>query len=119
MSSGDLPVPRGPARATCSQRSRRSASRSLLNYASNQTSARYRAALSSEIENLHPAVVGDEDVLWLDVSMNDPAFVRSSETIGDRDRVAAAWRVTSAPWSSAARSVRPCSSSLTMYGAPS
>ena len=51
--------------------------------------------------------------------MNDPAFVRSSETIGHRDRVADRLARDKRAVVERRPSVRPCSSSQTMYGAPS
>ena len=37
----------------------------------------------AEVENLHPAIFGDEDVLRLEVAMNDSFFVRCRESVGD------------------------------------
>ncbi len=41
----------------------------------------------AEVEDLHPAVVGDEDVLGLQVPVDDPLLVRGGEAVGDLERV--------------------------------
>ena len=37
----------------------------------------------AKVENLDPTVPGDEDVLWLEIAMNDSAFVRCGEPVRD------------------------------------
>ncbi len=37
-----------------------------------------------EIENLHRAVVGEEDVLWLQIAVDDTTRVRDREAFGNR-----------------------------------
>jgi hypothetical protein len=37
----------------------------------------------AEVQNLHPAVAGNEDVLGLQIPVNDPFFVRRGQTVHD------------------------------------
>ena len=41
----------------------------------------------AEVQDLDAAVLGDEEVLGLQISMDDPLLVRRSEAVGDLDRV--------------------------------
>ncbi len=41
----------------------------------------------AEVEDLHPAVVGDEEVLGLQVPVDDPLLVRGGEAVDDLERV--------------------------------
>ena len=41
----------------------------------------------AEVQNLHAAVVGDEDVLGFQIAMDDALVVRGRETVGDLERV--------------------------------
>ena len=41
----------------------------------------------AEVQDLHPAVVGDEDVLGLQVPVDDPLLVRGGEAVDDLERV--------------------------------
>ena len=41
----------------------------------------------AEVEDLHPAVVGDEDVLGLEVPVDDPLLVRRREAVDDLECV--------------------------------
>ena len=74
-----------------------------------------------EIENLHAAVAGDEDVLRLQIAVDDPLLVRGGETVRDLDGVldGLAHRQRRQLVERRSRSVSPSSSSETMYGAPS
>ena len=40
-----------------------------------------------EVENLHAAISGDEDVLRLQIAMNDPLLVRRRQTTRDLHRI--------------------------------
>ena len=60
----------------------------------------------AEVEDLHVAVGGDEDVLRLQIAMDDAALVRGGEPLGDlRALNSIALRTGSAPAASRSRSV--------------
>ncbi len=42
-----------------------------------------RQLRQAKIENLDPAISGDEQVLWLEVSMHNSLFVRCRQTMSD------------------------------------
>ena len=48
---------------------------------------RLRELGQAEVENLHPAVVGDEEVLRLEVPVDDPLLVRRRQPVRDLDGV--------------------------------
>ena len=48
---------------------------------------RLRQLGQAEVEDLHAAVVGDEEVLGLEVAMDDAVVVRGGEAVGDLDGV--------------------------------
>ncbi len=74
----------------------------------------------AEVEQLHDAALGDEDVGGLHVAMNDALLVRRVERIGDLDGEVDHFDGRSAARRSyAAFSVSPRSSSMAMKGRPS
>ena len=90
--SGDPPLPRAPVRETCS-RSFRESRRAWS--ACGGRPPRGRSGVGrpdelreTEVEHLHRAVVGDQDVRGLEIAMDDPALVCVLERLGDlrRDR---------------------------------
>ena len=50
-----------------------------------------------EVEDLHPAVGGDEDVVGLEVAVDDPRSVRRRQAIGDQTRVLHSLAVRDSP----------------------
>ena len=71
----------------------------------------------AEIEDLDPAVPGDEQVLRLDVAVDDAALVRGGQAARDLDRrTRRPGRTATDGPASSARSVSPSSSSVTMKG---
>ena len=46
-----------------------------------------RQLREAEVQDLHPAVVGDEDVLGLQVPVDDPLLVRGAEAVDDLERI--------------------------------
>ena len=51
----------------------------------------------SEVEDLQPAIAGDEDVLRLQVSMDDSLFVRGRQSVRDLPRVVQRFPLGNAP----------------------
>ena len=117
---------RAPAPATCSRpcRARRPAPcLATCAVASCPTGPRSLARQlgEAEVEDLDAAVVGDEQVLGLEVAMDD-ALARARRRARARSARAIVERLARrqrAPSTSRSRSVSPSSSSVTMYGAPS
>ena len=66
--------------------------------------AQFRQA---KIEDLHAAVVCDEDVFGLDVPVNDIPGVSGRDPVATAIAYSTAVRVTSAPWPRRSRNVRP------------
>ena len=67
----------------------------------------------AEVEDLHPAVGGDEEILGLQIAVNDPLLVRGGEAVRDADGVVHGAAGRELPSARTARSVSPSSSSCT------
>ena len=72
----------------------------------------------TEVENLDPAVGGDEQVTRFDVPMNDTAIVRRGQTAGDLTRVIGRLAGGSGRPAIRSCSVSPSRSSVTRYEEP-
>ncbi len=67
----------------------------------------------SEIQDLHPVVVGDEEVFRLEIAMNNPFFVGRSQPVCDLEREVDGLSNGQAPLRKRSRKVSPSSNSET------
>src|SRR6266496_125528 len=73
----------------------------------------------TKVEDLHAAVIGDEEIFGLQIAMGDPSFMRRCETLSNLLSVVTRLAWGSGPSLSCPRSSSPSRSSETMYGEPS
>ena len=72
----------------------------------------------AEVEDLDPAVAGQEHVVGLEVAVDDVLAVRRGEAVRDAGRDLGGLARRDRPRAIRSRSVSPSSSSVTRYGAP-